>query len=248
MPIDIVKNNREDKMNNIKAIAVDIDGTITDSHRRLCASAMNALRKAEDLGIPCIIVTGNVVNFAYGCEVLIGTSGGVVCENGGGIFKENVNNNQVTYFGDLDEVKKAHKYLMENIDSKYTIMPSHDNEYRLAERVYYKTLDKSVIEDLVKGFNVKVYDSGFAIHITNPDINKGYGLKKLLEYSNIDLSQVMAIGDGENDMEFLSPCGLKIAVANADNELKEIADYVCKNKYGDGVAEAIDKFILNKHR
>lgn len=234
-------------MTNIKAIAVDIDGTITDSHRRLCSSAMDALRKAEKMGIPCVIVTGNVVNYAYACEVLVGTSGGVVCENGGGIFKENVNNNQVTYFGDLEEIKKAHQHVIENIDPKYTLMPSHDNDYRLAERVYYKTLDKSIVEDLVKDFNVKVYDSGFAIHITNPEIDKGNGLKKLLEYSNIDLSEVMAIGDGENDMEFLSPCGLKIAVANADNELKEIADYVCKNKYGDGVAEAIDKFVIKSN-
>ncbi|WP_394325454.1 HAD hydrolase family protein [Methanobrevibacter arboriphilus] len=54
----------------------------------------------------------------------------------------------------------------------------------------------------------------------------------------------MAIGDSENDIEFLKVCGLKVAVANADKILKETADYVCKNEYGDGVKEAIEKFIL----
>ena len=62
----------------IEAIAVDIDGTITDEKRQICISAIKALRKAESKGIPTIIVTGNVVNYAYATEVLIGCSGGLV--------------------------------------------------------------------------------------------------------------------------------------------------------------------------
>ena len=213
-------------MTSIKAVAVDIDGTITDDKRRLCVSAMNVLRKVEKLGIPTIIVTGNVANYAYATEVLIGTSGGIVCENGGGIFKENENNNEVLFFGDITEVEKAHDYVLNNIDPKYTLMPSSDNNYRSSERVYYKTLDKEVIADLVKDFNVKVYDSGFAIHITDPNINKGNALEKLLKWSDIKMSEVMAIGDGENDIEFLEHAGLKIAVGNADEKLKSIADYI----------------------
>ena len=48
----------------IEAIAVDIDGTITDDKRQICISAIETLRKAEKAGIPTIIVTGNVVNYA----------------------------------------------------------------------------------------------------------------------------------------------------------------------------------------
>ena len=64
----------------IEAIAVDIDGTITDDKRQICISSIKALRKAEKAGIPTIIVTGNVVNYAYATEVLIGCSGGLVAE------------------------------------------------------------------------------------------------------------------------------------------------------------------------
>ena len=39
---------------------------------------------------------------------------------------------------------------------------------------------------------------------------------------------------------------LTFYMLNACDELKEIADYVCENKYGDGVAEAIDKFVFNE--
>ena len=54
----------------------------------------------------------------------------------------------------------------------------------------------------------------------------------------------MAVGDSENDEEFLKETGLKIAVANADDALKEMSDYTCKKRFGDGVKEAIEKFVL----
>ncbi len=50
--------------------------------------------------------------------------------------------------------------------------------------------------------------------------------------------------DNENDLSFLKEVGFAVAVSNADEELKNIADYVTTNKFGDGVAEVIDKFIL----
>ena len=55
--------------------------------------------------------------------------------------------------------------------------------------------------------------------------------------------QILAIGDSENDLEFLSIAGTKIAVSNADKELKNIADYVTKQAHGNGVKEAIEKYI-----
>ena len=57
-------------MVKIDAVAVDIDGTITDDKRQICISAIKALRALEDKGIPTIIVTGNVADFAYATAVL----------------------------------------------------------------------------------------------------------------------------------------------------------------------------------
>ncbi|AGN16200.1 phosphoglycolate phosphatase [Methanobrevibacter sp. AbM4] len=230
-------------MVNIEAIAVDIDGTITDGHRRLCISAMKAIREAENCGIPTAIVTGNVANFAYAAEVFIGSSAGIVFENGGGIFKEGENNNEILVLGDKTEVDKAHNHLLEEIPH---IMVSSDNQFRVSEKCYYKdNVKRDEVAKAVEDYNVKVYDSGFALHITDPNVNKGTSLEKLLEWSNIPIDNVMAIGDSENDIEFLKHSGFKVAVANSDLRLKNIADYNCSKKYGDGVSEAIHKFVLN---
>ena len=232
----------------IEAIAVDIDGTITDEKRQICISAIEALRKAEEKGIPTIIVTGNVVNYAYAIEVSIGCSGGLVAENGGVVFKEGKNNNAVEIMVERDFVTSAEDHLKEKRGEEFDRHASHDNMYRLTETVFYKTIDKKIIEDALKDFKYKdqleIYDSGFALHITDKRVNKGTSLRYLCERNGINMENVMAIGDSQNDEDFLKEVGHKIAVGNADDKLKEISTYTCENFFGDGVKEAIEKFVL----
>lgn len=232
----------------IEAIAVDIDGTITDDTRKICISAIEALRKAENAGIPTIIVTGNVVNYAYAAEVLIGCSGGIVCENGGVVFKEGENNNAVETMVERDFVTSAENHLKEKMGDLFDKHASHDNMYRLTETVFYKTLDNQILEDALKDFKyldqLEIYDSGFALHITDKRVNKGTSLRYLCERNGINMENVMAIGDSQNDEDFLKEVGYKIAVGNAEDKLKEISTYTCEKFYGDGVAEAIEKFAL----
>ena len=232
----------------IEAIAVDIDGTITDDKRKICISAIESLRAAEEKSIPTIIVTGNVVNYAYATEVLIGCSGGLVAENGGIIFKEGYNNNAVEILVNSAYIKKADEHLKEKLGDEYFKHASHDNNYRTTEIVFYKTIQREIIEDALKDFEhvdeLELYDSGFAIHVTDKRVNKGTSLRRLCEQNGINMENVMAIGDSENDEDFLKEVGVKIAVGNADDALKEISTYTCENNFGDGVAEAIEKFVL----
>jgi len=66
----------------MKAIALDIDGTITDKSRKICINAIDAIRCAEDRGYPVILVTENILCVARTMAIMIGTSGGIVGENG----------------------------------------------------------------------------------------------------------------------------------------------------------------------
>ena len=232
----------------IEAIAVDIDGTITDDKRKICISAIESLRAAEKAGIPTIIVTGNVVNYAYATEVLIGCSGGLVAENGGMIFKEGYNNNAVEILVNREYIEKADAHLKEKLGKDYSKHASRDNNYRATEIVFYKTIQREIIEDALKDYEfideLEIYDSGFALHVTDKRVNKGSSLKRLCEKNGINMDNVMAIGDSENDEDFLKEVGVKVAVGNADDTLKEISTYVCEKNFGDGVAEAIEKFAL----
>lgn len=219
----------------IKAVALDVDGTITDKRRRLCPSALESIKNAESSGVPVIIVTGNILAFSRFLSMLLGTTGGLVAENGGVIqFDEGE-----TVLGDLEKCLKAYDFLK-------TIYPVKKVEYsleRVSEIALYRNISSKLIKNALKDYDVEIYDSGFAVHITDPKVNKGSSLIKLLQNRGISGEEVLAVGDSENDLDFLKVAGIKVAVANADPELKDLADYVTEKPYGDGVKEALERFL-----
>lgn len=77
-------------------------------------------------------------------------------------------------------------------------------------------------------------------------ISKAYALQKLSESLGIKRNEIVAIGDQLNDLELIEYAGLGIAVANAEDELKEKADAVTiSDNNEDAVAEAIESFLFN---
>ncbi len=73
-------------------------------------------------------------------------------------------------------------------------------------------------------------------------VNKAETLKEYARQQGIALSDTLAIGDNANDLELLQAAGVGAAVANATEEAKAAADYICQACYTDGVIEAIEAF------
>lgn len=74
--------------------------------------------------------------------------------------------------------------------------------------------------------------------------NKSVGIDEFLSYYNIDKSETMAFGDGGNDIEMLKHVGVGIAMGNAGDEVKAVADYITDSVDDDGVANALRYFGL----
>jgi Cof subfamily protein (haloacid dehalogenase superfamily) len=95
------------------------------------------------------------------------------------------------------------------------------------------------------GDQVYITKSGLSfLEFTHPQATKGHGLKFLAREFGIKKEEIMAFGDNFNDLELLRAAGLGVAMANAREELKQVADYVTGSNEEDGVAEAIEKFVL----
>ena len=60
---------------------------------------------------------------------------------------------------------------------------------------------------------------------------------------NINVKEIAAIGDHENDIDMLKVSGFGIAVGNADKKTKQVADLVTKGNYGQGVLEAVNEIL-----
>jgi hydroxymethylpyrimidine pyrophosphatase-like HAD family hydrolase len=80
--------------------------------------------------------------------------------------------------------------------------------------------------------------------ISNSLATKQHGIIEVARLLNISTKDIIGVGDGYNDFPLLLACGLKIAMGNANEELKKIADFVAPSVEEDGVATVIEKFIL----
>lgn len=101
----------------------------------------------------------------------------------------------------------------------------------------YRELSK--IEDIAVTFSLNNN-----LEINHIECNKGDALLGLGEILSIPPEQIMACGDGNNDLVMIKSVGLGVAMSNGNDKLKEAADYVTKTNDEEGVAYAIEKFCL----
>jgi Cof subfamily protein (haloacid dehalogenase superfamily) len=76
--------------------------------------------------------------------------------------------------------------------------------------------------------------------------SKGEALKKLMALMKVSPSEVMSLGNQLNDMDMLEYSGIGVAVANSHPDLKAKASFVCSKSYGEGVVEAMERFVYKE--
>ncbi|BEH91960.1 MAG: HAD family phosphatase [Turicibacter sp.] len=84
----------------------------------------------------------------------------------------------------------------------------------------------------------------FFLEFMPQNINKAYSLQKLLDHVGLDQSQLIACGDGYNDLSMIDFAGLGVAMGNAVSEVKKAANYITSTNDEDGIAHVIEKFIF----
>lgn len=87
---------------------------------------------------------------------------------------------------------------------------------------------------------------GNNLEINAKQATKGNGIKKLAEYLGLSIEQTMAFGDGENDVSMIQEAHMGVAMGNAMEVVKKVANYVTLSNEEDGVAAAIEKFVLGE--
>lgn len=84
------------------------------------------------------------------------------------------------------------------------------------------------------------------IIVSHASATKQHGIFEVAKLLNIETHEIIGVGDGYNDFPLLMACGLKVAMGNAVDDLKAIADYIAPTVEDDGVADVIEKFILKR--
>ncbi|MDF2911096.1 MAG: Cof-type family hydrolase [Sporolactobacillus laevolacticus] len=82
------------------------------------------------------------------------------------------------------------------------------------------------------------------LEVLNKEVDKGKGLQALGSYLGIAPEEMMTLGDEENDLAMIEYAGLGVAMGNAIEPLKKVAQFVTRTNTEDGVAFAVEKFVL----
>lgn len=139
----------------------------------------------------------------------------------------------------------------EQFDRYFDVHEITDDEW---ENLY---IDKLMIMDDVREGAIAVLEEmcktlsdeyGFtrytnkSVEIVNSESTKASALRKLTEYLGIDMEEVLAIGDHQNDIEMITEAGIGAVVENATEDAKKAADYIAEGRCIDGVCETVEKF------
>lgn len=129
----------------------------------------------------------------------------------------------------------------------------HENQLKVQKMTlnFYPAADGTLIDRetvrkfLVSNPSITTVCGGYNnLEFTRADANKGVGLRKLAEILGVNPDATMAIGDTENDLAIIEAAGIGVAMGNATDAVKTRADYVTTTNTKDGVAAAIEHFIL----
>lgn len=217
----------------IKAISVDIDGTLTDDSGRVSCRAIEVLRHEAERGITVMLVTGNVLPIAYALSYYLGFNGPVIAENGGVVSR----GFEVKKLGSKEEPMRAYEHLCEHMTAERIF----SDKWRETEVAIKPEYDLHQVREYMRSFNVKVVTTGWAYHIMNRDTDKAVGLRYVCDnWLKIGLDEVAAIGDSDNDANMIKCSGYGITLANGSEICKENADFIASRPNGDGIIEAVE--------
>ncbi len=87
----------------------------------------------------------------------------------------------------------------------------------------------------------------FFLEFSAPNANKGEGLEKLAHHLNIKQDEIISIGDAGNDAHMIEYAGMGVAMGNAFDEIKQIAQFITKSNDDEGVAHALTELVLNSY-
>jgi len=219
----------------VPPLAVDIDGTLTDDERALDARVMGPLR---EWAAPVVVATGKALPYPVALCEFLGIDTRVIAENGGAIYL--ADDDRLEFTGNREGAARVIERYREAGHELGWGDVDFTNRWRETELAVNLDQPLEPLSELAAEEGLRVFDTGYAYHVTSPDVDKGVGLRRTADRLGRDPSEFAVIGDSENDAAAFGIAGTAVAVANADDTAKAAADRVTDAAFADGFLEALD--------
>ncbi|MGG0654948.1 Cof-type HAD-IIB family hydrolase [Rummeliibacillus pycnus] len=255
---------------NVKIIFFDVDGTLINyEDGSISPSTKKAIQTLKNNGIRLVAATGRPLSMCQelkelGIDTFITANGAYVKHKNRVIHKIPVTKDvvqAVKNFADENEQSLSfftEELFMNGVQNMTTLQALIET---LSLREFPATIEKIVNQEIylmclyadeqtAEKYTIKFPELIFKrwhpwiLNVLQQDVSKSIAVKKVLEYFNIKPSEAIAFGDGENDIDMIEQVGYGIAMGNAHETLKNVADFVTKKSSEDGIEFALQKLQL----
>jgi len=249
-----------------KLISLDLDGTLFNKDDQISERNYDALLLCQQMNIETIVATGRPPRSTFRDlpEILSGEY--VITYNGGRIYKDkqliyetsikvDLVSEILTYLESLDSEIKIALDVDDQLYSNFNVkkhwpwvcfdyintLKSYKNTYKII------ILNNSLLalDNLKAQFsnacNILQTDGGRLIEIMAKDVCKFKAVQWVIDRMEIDMSEVIAFGDDDNDIEVIAGAGLGVAMANGSIGVKAVADEITLENDCDGVAIVLER-------
>lgn len=263
---------------NIQLVAIDLDGTLLDTHKRIPKETVSVIQKVMKKGVIVTLASGrafcSVAHYARELQIpypLITCCGSYVSDVEGKEILVNQPLNWgegkeiVMYFEDLGYYIKLYTcdtFFVEK-ESEPTAVFSRDYyiPYVVVGAKNLSTLPQAPLRMMLLETPERIHyakekllqwkhlvtwstDGNSGLDIVDASVNKAAALRSICQKMNIELANVMAIGNEVNDIGILQEAGVGIAMENSVPAVKQYADAVTKSNEARGVEYALRKYVL----
>lgn len=244
-----------------KAIIFDIDGTLIPVQKDAMPSekVKKAIEKASKK-IKIAIATSRPNTMAKHIIEHLSLTAPCILAGGGHIY-DPIRKKMIIEILMNEEIFKKIKSITRKLNFEMDVYDSSGKDYPMSKYKFKKPMHvwignlehkkaQVLFDELSKIPELSVHkltswQSGKDDIMATPlEATKQHGILKVAEILGIETHDIIGVGDGYNDFPLLMACGLKIAMGNAVDDLKAIADYIAPSVEEDGVVDIIEKFIL----
>ncbi|MFZ7943486.1 MULTISPECIES: Cof-type HAD-IIB family hydrolase [Bacillaceae] len=241
---------------DIKLVALDMDGTLLNNKGQISEANRQAIKAAQEKGVFVVLSTGRSLTTSREHADALELTSYLVTVNGSEIWDEKreiVERNLVKseLIEWMWELTKQHKTKFWAISTERNF---HDEMPEDIHKLEWLKFGFNIDDDATRELITKELEARGEFELSNSTLNnievnplgihKAKGLSIVCSRLGIEMKNVMAVGDSRNDLMMIKEAGLGVAMGNAQDVVKEAADWITATNEEDGVAQAIHKWVL----
>jgi len=260
---------------NVRAIFIDMDGTLLKASNNISLRNMEAIYSLMNQGVEVFLATGRHYEVTVPYHKQIGLRTPMICLNGAAIHDAETGRVKQMKTIRINEGRLHHmtaesscNVIIHTANGLYCKETNEEIDYwtnvgQIPPR-YIGDLRQAIYQDVLK-YSVRtgapspefsalfkneaeVIDWNDGFELVAPNVSKWSAIKSLLTEFRMSPNEVVAIGDGPNDIEMLRQVGTGVAMGNACEKVKAAADFVTGHHENDGLAEFIERYLLKSNK